>query len=209
MATAKVYSASGEQTGERALPDKLFEAPVKPYRVHQYVKTYLANQRQGTQSTLTRAEVRGGGGKPWRQKGTGRARVGTIRSPLWEGGGVIFAPKPRDYYSRVPKKMKRQALVSAFTMKAKEDRLMVVEEPQLDKPKTGTMVKLFNSLQIAGKRVLLLHEGRSNNLELSCRNIPGVTCKRAALANTYDIVAADYLLITEAGIKECEEVFGK
>ena len=209
MATAKIFSSSGEQTGEQQLSDKLFGAPAKPFRLHQYVKTYLANQRQGTHSTLTRAEVRGGGAKPWRQKGTGRARVGTIRSPIWEGGGVAFGPKPRDYRKQLPKKMKRQAIAAAFTLKAKEDRLLVIEEPQLEKPRTKTIANLLATLKLTNKKVLLLHEGKDSLLPLSCRNLPGVKYRRAALANAYELLEAEYLLVTPAGLKECEEVFCK
>ncbi len=209
MATAKLYSTTGEQTGEQQLSDKLFGAPAKPFRLHQYIKAYLANQRQGTHSTLTRAEVRGGGAKPWRQKGTGRARAGTIRSPIWEGGGVAFGPKPRDYRKRLPKKMKRQALAAAFTLKAKEQRLLVVEEPQLEKPRTRVIADWLAALKLSGKKVLILHEGRDTQLPLSCRNIPGVKYRRAGLANAYDLLEADYLLVTPAGLRECEEVFAK
>ena len=209
MATAKIFSSTGEQTGEQQLSEKLFGAPAKPFRLHQDVKAYLANQRQGTHSTLTRAEVAGGGVKPWRQKGTGRARVGTIRSPIWEGGGVAFGPKPRDYRKRIPKKMKRQALAAAFTLKAKENRLLVIEAPQLEKPRTKAIAEMLAALKLTGKKVLLLHEGKDSHLPLSCRNIPGVTYRRAALANTYELLLADYLLVTPAGLKECEEVFAK
>lgn len=209
MATAKVYSSAGEQTGEQELSEKLFGAPARPFRLQQYVKAYLANQRQGTHSTLTRAEVSGGGAKPWRQKGTGRARVGTIRSPIWEGGGVAFGPKPRSYRKKLPKKMKRQALAAAFTLKAKEDRLFIVEQPQLEKPRTKAIADLLGTLNLSGKKVLFLHEGIDSNMSLSCRNIAGLKFRRAALANAYDLVEADYLLLTPAGLRECEEVFAK
>lgn len=209
MATAKVYSQSGEVTGEKQLSEKVFAASVKPFRVHQYVKNYLSNQRQGTHSTLGRSEVRGGGAKPWRQKGTGRARSGTNRSPLWAGGGVVFGPKPRSYYSKLPKKVRRQAINSAFTLKAKEDRLLIVEPPTLEKPQTKAVVQMLTGLKINGKKVLILHDGVDNHLFLSCRNIPGVKYRQAALANAYDLLEADFLLLTPSGLDKCEEVFGK
>ncbi|MCK4857432.1 MAG: 50S ribosomal protein L4 [candidate division Zixibacteria bacterium] len=209
MATAKVYSQDGQVTGEQTLSAKLFDTPVKPFRIHQYIRGYLANQRQGTHSTLGRSEVAGGGSKPWRQKGTGRARVGTTSSPIWIGGGVTFGPKPRSYRSKLPKKMKRQAITSAFTLKAKEDRLRIVEVPELEKPQTRQVARMLADLNIAGKKVLLLYEGVERNLQLSCRNIPGLKYRRAALASAYDLIEADYLLLTPRGLKECEEVFGK
>jgi large subunit ribosomal protein L4 len=209
MATAKVYTQSGQVTGERQLADKVFAAPVKPFRVQQYVKNYLANQRQGTHATRGRSEIRGGGAKPWRQKGTGRARAGTSRSPLWTGGGIIFGPQPRSYYSRLPKKIKRQAIKAAFTLKAKEERLVVVEPPQFEKPQTRVVVQMLKDLQIQGKKILLLSDGVDDNLRLSCRNIKGMKYSHAALANAYDLIEADYLLLTPAGLDKCEEVFGK
>jgi len=209
MASAKVYSHDGQQTGEQQLSDNLFAAPIRPFRVHQSIKTYLANQRQGTHSTKTRSEVSGGGSKPWRQKGTGRARAGTNSSPIWIGGGRIFGPKPRSYYSKLPRKMKRQALKSAFTLKAKEDRLMVVGLPELEKPSTKTVAQMLGNLNLRDRKVLILNEGRNISLERSCRNIPNVKYKRAALASTYDLLKADYLLMSPSGLKECEEVFGK
>jgi large subunit ribosomal protein L4 len=209
MATAKVFSPEGVQKREQALAESLFDAPVRPFRVQQYVKVYLSNQRQGTHSSLTRAEVAGGGVKPWRQKGSGRARAGSNTSPLWTGGGIIFGPKPRDYSKKTPKKMRRSAVKSAFTAKAKENRLLIVEDFKLDKPQTKEVAKLLSSLGIANRKVLLLNEGVDRNLELSCRNLPGVLYKRAALANAYDVLNADYLLLTPQGLQKCEEVFGR
>jgi large subunit ribosomal protein L4 len=209
MASAKLYSMAGDEQGTQDLADDLFASEVKPYSVHQAVKAYLNNQRQGTNSTLGRSDVRGGGAKPWRQKGTGRARAGTNRSPLWEGGGVIFGPKPRDYTTRIPKRMRRRALKSAFTMKAQEERVLVVKAEDLEKPRTRTVVDMLEKMEIAGSRVLFLNTGVNRNLELSCRNIPKFSYKRANQANVYDILGADYVLMTPEGLKECEEVFAK
>jgi large subunit ribosomal protein L4 len=209
MPTAKVYSLSGQQTGEQNLSEKLFNAQPKPSSIHQSIKRYLNNQRQGTHSTLTRAEVSGGGAKPWRQKGTGRARSGSSTSPVWSGGGRAFGPKPRDYDTKIPKKMKRQAVLAAFTLKVQDDRLLVVESPNLDKPQTKAIVKMLEELKITGNKILFLNSGIDRNLELSCRNVAKLTYKRASLASIYDIIGADYLILTPSGLKECEEVFGK
>lgn len=200
---------TGEQTGQRELADSLFGAEVKMFTIHQSIKTYLNNQRQGTHSTLTRSEVSGGGVKPWRQKGTGRARAGTNTSPLWEGGGIIFGPKPRDYTTKVTKKVRRSAIKSALTLKAKDDKVLVVDSLSLDKPQTKAIVAMLDQMQIAGNKILFLHSGIDRNLELSCRNVKRLIFKRAALTNAYDILWADYVLLTQTGLQECEEVFGK
>jgi large subunit ribosomal protein L4 len=209
MATAKVYSSTGQQTGERPLSEKVFGVDPKVFTIHQSVKRYLNNQRQGTHSTLTRAEVSGGGIKPFRQKGTGRARAGSNTSPLWPGGGQAFGPKPRDYDTKMPRKMKRQAILAAFTLKLREDKLMIVDSLGMDKPRTQSVVKMLADLKIGGSKVLFLNTGIDRNLELSCRNVPKLTYKRACLVTAYDIIGADYLLLTPNGLQECEEVFGK
>jgi large subunit ribosomal protein L4 len=209
MATAKVYSPTGQQTGERPLSEKVFGVDPKVFTIHQSVKRYLSNQRQGTHSSLTRAEVSGGGIKPFRQKGTGRARAGSNTSPLWPGGGQAFGPKPRDYDTRMPRKMKRQAILAAFTLKLQEDKLMVVDPLSLEKPRTQSVVKMLADLKISGSKVLFLNTGIDRNLELSCRNVPKLHYKRACLVTAYDIIGAEYLLLTPNGLQECEEVFGK
>jgi large subunit ribosomal protein L4 len=209
MASAKLYSMTGDEQGSQELADEIFATEVKPYSMHQAVKAYLNNQRQGTHSTLGRSEVRGGGSKPWRQKGTGRARVGTNRSPLWEGGGIIFGPKPRDYTTRLPKKLRRRAIKSALTLKAQEERILVVEPREFEKPRTRSVVEMLEKMEIAGTRVLFLNTGINQNLQLSCRNIPKFVYKRAAQLNVYDVLGADYVLLTPDGLKECEEVFAK
>jgi large subunit ribosomal protein L4 len=209
MATAKIYSLSGQQTGDQALSDKVFGAVLKPSTIHQTVKRYLNNQRQGTHSSLTRAEVSGGGIKPFKQKGTGRARAGSNTSPIWEGGGQAFGPKPRDYDTKITKKMNRNAINSAFTIKAQENKLMVVDDINLEKPQTKAIVNLLEEMKIHGSKILFLNTGIDRNLELSCRNVPKLKYKRASLANAYDIIGADYLIVTKNGLKECEEVFGK
>lgn len=209
MAKAKIYTLQGKQSGEQNLNDAVFGAEPKPFATHQNVKVYLANQRQGTHSTLTRAEVSGGGVKPFKQKGTGRARAGSNTSPLWPGGGIIFGPKPRDYRLNIPKKMKRNAIKTALTAKAAEDRVVVIDQIKLDKPQTKAIAAMLGEMKLLGSKILFLNSGLDRNLELSVRNIDKLSYKRASLASAYDIIHADYLVFTPAGLKECEEVFGK
>lgn len=206
---AKLYNKEGAEIGTVTLSDKVFGAEPNQFVVHQYVVNYLANQRQGTSSTKGRTEVSGGGKKPYRQKGTGRARAGTIRSPLWRGGGTVFGPTPKTYYSDFPKRMKRIAQISAFSDKARHDNIRVVDDLNLDQIKTRTLVKILDSLGLEDKRCLILDEGQSENLVLSARNLNRAKYMRAALANTYDILNADVLLFTKAGLEKTEEVFGK
>ncbi|MCK4657618.1 MAG: 50S ribosomal protein L4 [candidate division Zixibacteria bacterium] len=209
MAKAKIYDSSGGPAGEMELNTKLFAFEPMKYQVYHYVKTHMSNQRQGTQSTKTRAEVRGGGAKPWRQKGTGRARAGSNRSPIWEGGGITFGPKPRSYFSAVPKKMKRNALLSMFSEKASEEKLMVVDLPELEKPSTGTVHGFIQALELVDKRVLILDENELSHIPLSVRNLPKVEYKRARLVNAYDLIRAEYVLVTRNGMQSIEEVFAK
>lgn len=209
MAKAKVYNSSGGQAGEMDLNDKLFGFEPKKYQVHQYVKAHLANQRQGTHSTKTRADVSGGGAKPWRQKGTGRARAGSNSSPIWEGGGVAFGPHPRSYYTKVPKRIKRNALLSMLATKAAEEKLLIVELPEFEKPSTKTVYGLLEAMELADKKVLILDEDGGAQFPLSCRNIPKVEYKRARLVNAYDLARSEYVLVTRKGMRSIEEVFAK
>jgi large subunit ribosomal protein L4 len=209
MAKAKTYDGSGASTGEMELNAKLFEFDPKKYQIYQYVKTYMSNQRQGTHNTKTRAEVRGGGKKPWRQKGTGRARSGSNRSPVWEGGGIVFGPKPRSYHSDVPKKMKRNALLSMLSEKASTEKLMVVDLPELEKPSTKTIAEFLGALELSAKRVLILDEVKDSYVPLSVRNIREVDYKRARNVNAYDLLKAEYVLVTKSGMQSIEEVFAK
>jgi len=209
MAKAKVYNNSGSASGEADLKPELFEFDLKKYQVYQYVKTFLSNQRQGTHSTKTRSEVRGGGAKPWRQKGTGRARSGTNRSPIWEGGGIVFGPRPRSYYSRVPKKLRRNALKSMFTDRASEEKVLIAEFPELEKPSTKTIYEYLVALGLEGKRVLVLDEKKGSHIPISCRNLPKVEFKRASLVNAYDIAKAEFVVVSKEGMQTIEEVFSK
>jgi large subunit ribosomal protein L4 len=174
--------------------------------MYEAVKNYLANQRQGTQSAKTRADVRGGGRKPWRQKGTGRARQGSIRSPQWKGGGVVFAPKPRDYSYKLPKKIKRLALKSALSSKVQDQEIIVVDSLGLDRPKTKDMVKVLSNLK-AGKKTLVVIPERDEAVILAARNIPGVKTAYVNTINVYDILNCDSFLITKDAVNKVEEVY--
>ncbi len=203
----KVYNQDGQEVGSVELKADVFGVEPNEGVVHQYIVNYLARQRQGNASTKTRHEVRGGGKKPWRQKGTGRARAGTIRSPLWRGGGTVFGPEPRLYGSKMPKRMKRLAMQSIFSDKAQAERIKVIDEITLETPKTQAVAGMLARLELAGKKCLVLHEGRSDSLNLSCRNLPKVKYCRASLANGYDLLDADYLIFTKAGLEKVGEVF--
>ncbi|RKX21656.1 MAG: 50S ribosomal protein L4 [Candidatus Zixiibacteriota bacterium] len=205
----KIYNQDGGEIGTIMLNEKLFGIEPKPELVHQYVVNFLANRRQGTSSSKGRSDVRGGGAKPWRQKGTGRARAGTIRSPLWKGGGIIFGPKPRTYGGKFPKKMKRLALLSAFSDKAQHENLKIVDKFELAEVKTKNMATILDKLGLQKKKCLILDEGENKNLILSVRNIQKAKYSRAPLANTYDIINADVLVMTKAALKKAEEVFVK
>ncbi len=205
----KLYNQDGGEIGTITLNDKLFGIEPKQAVVHQYVVNYLANRRQGTSSSKGRSEVRGGGAKPWRQKGTGRARAGTSRSPLWRGGGITFGPKPRTYGGNFPKKLKRLALLSAFSDKAQNENLRIVDKLQYSEIKTKSVATTLDKLGLQEKKCLILDEGANKNLILSVRNIPKAKYSRAPLANTYDIVDAEILVMTKAALEKAEEVFVK
>ncbi len=204
MANVKVFNMSGSEVGTIDLNDNIFAVEVNTHVMHQAVVQYLANQRQGTQSALTRAEVRGGGRKPWRQKGTGRARQGSIRSPQWTGGGVVFAPKPRDYSFKLNKKVKRLALKSALSTKVNENKLIVVDKITVN-AKTKEMAKVMDSLK-AGKALIVLEDGNDNAV-LAARNIPTVKTASVGTINVYDILKYDALVVTQDAVKKIEEVY--
>ena len=204
----KVYGQDGSEVGSVELKDEVFGIEPNEAVVHQYIVNYLARQRQGNAHTKTRTDVRGGGRKPWRQKGTGRARAGTIRSPLWRGGGTVFGPKKREYGSNFPRRMKRLAIRSVFSDKARAERIKVVDKIALEEIKTRAVVGVLTNLDLSDKKCLILDEGKNENLTLSCRNLPNVTYSRAALANGYDVMNADYVLFTKAGLEKVQEVLG-
>lgn len=204
MANVKMFNMSGSEVGTIDLNDSIFAVEVNTHVMHQAVVQYLANQRQGTQSALTRAEVRGGGRKPWRQKGTGRARQGSIRSPQWTGGGVVFAPKPRDYSFKLNKKVKRLALKSALTTKVNDGKLVVVDELTVN-PKTKEMVSVLNNLNAA--KSLVVVEDNNNNAVIAARNIPTVKTASVNTINVYDILKYDTLVLTKDVVAKIEEVY--
>ncbi|MCD8215975.1 MAG: 50S ribosomal protein L4 [Clostridiales bacterium] len=205
MALAKVLNMSGEKVGQIELSDSLFAAEINEHVLHLAVVQQLANNRQGTQSALTRAEVRGGGRKPWRQKGTGRARQGSIRSPQWKGGGVVFAPKPRDYSFKLNKKVKRLALKSALTAKYNDYKVIVLEDLKFDAPKTKEMAGVLKA--IGAEKALVVIEGNDSNVVLSARNIPSVKTASVGTINPYDILKYDAFVVTKAAAEKMEEVY--
>ena len=208
MPKVNVYNMSGEVVSELELNKDIFDIEVNQHVVYHAVKNYLANQRQGTQSTKTRAEVRGGGRKPWRQKGTGRARQGSIRAPHFVGGGVTFAPKPRDYSYKMPKKMKRLAMKSVLTSKLQNNEIIIVNEIKLDAPKTKDMVKFLQAINADKKALIVLGENDFNVVK-SASNIPTVQTTSANTLNVYDILKYNSFILTEDAIKKIEAQFGK
>lgn len=203
----KVYNQEGAEVGTVELNAAVFGIEPNEAVVHQYIVNHLARKRQGTADTKGRAEISGGGKKPWRQKGTGRARAGTIRSPLWRGGGTVFGPEPRIYGVNFPKKMKRLAIQSVFSSKAKEDRIRVIDSLGLAEIKTKQVASILGKLDLKGKKYLILDEGQNEKLTLSCRNLPNVVYRRAALANGYELLHADHVILTKAGLEKVHEVF--
>ena len=206
----KVYDMKGAEAGTIELNDGIFAVPVNPIVIHEAVKQYLANQRQGTQSTLTRTEVRGGGRKPWRQKGTGRARQGSIRAPQWTHGGVALGPKPRSYRITMNKKAKRLALKSAFSSKVAAEEFIVVDSLAFDAPKTKKMVEVLAALNAAGKKALIVVDAKSDANDIvisSARNIEGVKTLYVNTLNVYDIIKHDVLIMTKDAVNKTEEVY--
>ena len=206
MPSVKVLNMAGNEVGEITLSDVIFGAEVNGAVLHAAVRAYLMNQRQGTQSTLTRTEVSGGGKKPWRQKGTGRARQGSTRAPQWTHGGVALGPKPRDYRVTLNKKTKRAALYSALSAKVAEGNLIVVDEIQCPEFKTKTVVNMLNALGASKKALIVLPEVDKTVIKSSA-NIPGVVTSLYNTINVYDILNADKFIISKAAVEKLEEVF--
>jgi large subunit ribosomal protein L4 len=203
--TARYYKADGKPGDERSLPTEPFDGVVNEASMHAAVNAYLANQRQGTASAKNRTRVSGGGRKPWRQKGTGRARVGSIRSPIWRGGGVIFPPVPRSYRQELPKKLGRLARRSAFNARAAENRVVILEGLTLEQPKTRQLVKLLEKLGLADDKVLILTAQHRPTVYLSARNVPNVQVKEFGNASVYDVLWSDCLLIEEGALAPSTE----
>ena len=206
MANIKVYKQTGAEAGTMTLNDSVFGVEFNEALVHQVVVAQLNNKRQGTKSTLTRTEVRGGGIKPWRQKGTGRARQGAIRAPQWTGGGVVFAPKPRDFSQKINKQMKRGALCCALSGKVADEGFVVVDEIKLAEAKTKEMVRVLDALKI-DKRVLLVVTDADEAGVRAANNIPTVTTINTSLINVYDVMANEKLVITKEAVKKIEEAY--
>ena len=206
MLKTNVYDMSGKLVGEIELSEAVFGINPNQSVVHDVVKNHLANKRQGTQSALTRAEVSGGGRKPWRQKGTGRARQGSTRAPQWTHGGIVFAPKPRDYSYTLNKKTRRLALKSVLSAKAAEANIVVIDEIKMDAPKTKEFAAFLNAVGVNGKALVVTAEANANVVK-SGRNIPGCEITFANLINVYDVVNATKLVVDKAALAKIEEVF--
>ena len=205
MANVAVYNMEGKEVGTMELNDAVFGVEVNEHLVHLAVVNQLANKRQGTQKAKTRSEVSGGGRKPWRQKGTGHARQGSTRAPQWTGGGVVFAPKPRDYSFKMNKKEKRYALLSALSSKVADSKIVVLDEFKLDEVKTKKFVEVMDNLKVS--KALVVIEGENKNVVLSGRNIPTVKISATNEINTYDVLKYDTLVVTKAAVEKLEEVY--
>ena len=206
MANVKVYNMKGEEVGNLDLSDKVFGAEYNEPLIHQAVVTYLCNQRQGTKSTLTRTEVRGGGAKPWRQKGTGRARQGSIRAPQWTKGGVVFAPKPRDFSKKMNASAKQGALMSALSKKVADGELIVVEDVKVSAPKTKEMEAFRKALKL-DKRAVVVMDEPAQDVILAARNLETLSTISVSEINTYEIVSNAVVVLTKGSVKKLEEVY--
>lgn len=207
MPTVAVYDIAGTKVSDIDLNDSIFNVDVNEAVLHQAVVMQLASQRLGTASTKTRGFVRGGGKKPWKQKGTGRARAGSIRSPLWVGGGTVFGPHPRSYAFRMPRKQRRLAIKSALTAKLQDGELVVLDSIDFDAPKTKSVLKMMNDFSVANKKVLIVTADMLENVEKSARNIPGVKAIPASSSlNVYDLLYHDKVFVTKDAITRIEEV---
>lgn len=200
-----VLNMNGEVVETTELKDEIFAIAPSEAAVHQVVVAYLANQRQGTQSAKTRAEVSGGGKKPWRQKGTGRARVGSSRNPVWHHGGIAFAPKPRDYSQHVNKKVRRLAMQSVFSAKAADKELFILDELKFEAPKTKDMIKVLDNLGI--KKTLVVMAESDRNVVKSVSNIPNANCVVVGALNVYEMLKYDNMILTKASLEKIQEVY--
>ena len=205
MATVSVVNTEGKEVEKIDLNDSIFGVEINEGIVHKAIVAHLAAKRQGTQSALTRSEVSGGGRKPWRQKGTGHARQGSIRAPQWTGGGVVFAPKPREYSQKINKKEARLALFSALTAKVNDDKLIVLDSLSMDEPKTKEFAKILENINAS--KALVITDEDSKNVILSAKNIPDVKTEARNEINVYDILKYDSLVMTKDAVKALEEVY--
>ena len=208
MPEVKFLNKEGVESRTVTLDGPIFESEPKEDVLHGYIKGYLRNQRQGTSSSLNRARMKGGGRKPFRQKGTGRARAGSNNSPVWKGGAVAFGPTPRDHYRKIPKKIRRNALISALSLKARDGEINIIEKPEVGEPKTRILADYLKKLGYYHQKTILLYEGKDDNLFIASRNIKYFNVKRAELINPYDLLWHKNILITEEGLEKIKEKFG-
>ncbi|MBN1903237.1 50S ribosomal protein L4 [Candidatus Sumerlaeota bacterium] len=207
MTKVTIYTGEGKESSSTELNPALFEAPINLNCVRESLSHFMSNQRLGTACAKTRREVRGGGAKPWRQKGTGRARAGSNRSPLWKGGAVLFGPLPRDYHVKINRKKQRIALCSALTSLAQGNKVYVLEDVKYPKPQTKAVISLLDEMGIREMTLMVLGEVNDNFL-LSCRNIPYLTVIRVENINIYDLINNDSLILTQSALKKLEEIMG-
>lgn len=207
MAEAVLFGSSGEKKGTVELPSELFEAPRHDHAMYESVKCYMANQRQGTSCVKNKGVMKGGGRKPWKQKGTGMARSGGNTSPLWVGGGRAFGPRPRDYSYRLPKKLNRLALTSALSVRAGEQKVGVIESIALEAPKSKTIAEMLRAAGLYDKKCLVLLGQSDRNVLLSARNLPRVKTSLANQVTTYDLLDSEFVLLTQEGLEKLKEVF--
>lgn len=208
MPKVTIYDMTGKSVGERDLSDAIFGIVPNKVVLHAVIKNYLANQRQGTQSTLTRAEVSGGGRKPWKQKGTGHARQGSIRAPQWTHGGIALGPKPRDYRYTLNKKVKQLALRSALSSKVADQEIIIVDDIQIPEIKTKTVVGMLKALK-AEKKTLIMTDGVNKNLVISANNVPNVKTAPTNNINVYDVLNCEKLILTKSAVQKIEEVYAQ
>ena len=205
MPDISVKDINNKDAGKISLPDEVFGIDGKEALMHSAVVNHLANRRQGTHATKTRGMVRGGGAKPWKQKGTGRARAGTNTSPVWRGGGTVFGPEPRDYSYNMPKKARRKAFFAAVSGKISDDEVVVVDSLRMDEPKTSKMADILKGLGLAGGSLLVVTKGMDPNVVLSLRNLPGVNLRQASDINAYDMLSHDRVLITKEAMESLQD----
>jgi len=205
MIDLSLHNIKGEEIGEVSLNDAIFNTKINKYLVHQVIKRHLATKRRGTASTKNRSEVSGGGAKPWKQKGTGRARAGSNRSPIWVGGGTVFGPTPRNFSFSLPQKMKIASLKSALSNKVKNKEIIVLDKFTLDKKKTKTMVEILTNLK-AYRKPLIILEKEDKDIQRAIRNIQGAMVLPVSKVNTFDLVNQKMIIITESALKKIEEV---
>lgn len=207
MVEVNVHAIDGKKIGEIELNNDLFDAKINKHVVHQIVKRYLAGKRRGTASTKNRSEVSGGGKKPWKQKGTGRARAGSIRSPLWVGGGIIFGPENRDYSYPIPKKMRMVALKSILSDKAKNNNIIVLDNLELKEGKTKEIINIFNNLNLDGNKVLIVIDKEDDLIKRAVSNLEGAMVITANKINAYELINYKKIIVTKDALKVIEEVF--